>query len=97
MSAEVERLLEKTQKGTIAFWKRGAPEQRPRLYDETKEAAPELLMLSVHQALAGPREFSGEWQGQPVWKLVDRLYCNHLNNRNRRISRAPKEEQLTER
>ena len=97
MSAEVERLLEKTRQGTIAFWKRGAPEQRPRLYDETKEAAPGLLMLAVHQALAGPREFSEEWRGQPVWKLVNRLYCNHLNNRNRKNSRAPKEEQLAER
>jgi hypothetical protein len=97
MSAEVERLLENTRRGTIAFWKRGAPEQRPHLYDETKEAAPGLLMLAVHQALAGPPEFSEEWQGQPVWKLVNRLYCNHLNNRNRKNSRAPKEEQLTER
>jgi hypothetical protein len=46
--------------------------------------------------LAGPREFSKEWQGQPVWKLVDHLYCNHLNNRNRKNSRTPKEEQFTE-
>jgi hypothetical protein len=96
MSAEVEHLLDMTRKGTIAFWKRGALEQRPHLYDETKEAAPELMMLSVHQALAGPREFSKEWQGQPVWKLVERLYCNHLNNRNRKNSRTPKEEQFTE-
>ncbi len=96
MSGEVEHLLEMTRKGTIAFWKRGAPEQRPRLYDETKDAAPELMMLSVHQALAGPREFSKEWQGQPVWKLVEHLYCNHLNNRNRKNSRTPREEQFTE-
>jgi hypothetical protein len=96
MSAEVEHLLEMTRKGTIAFWRRGALEQRPHLYDETKEAAPELMMLSVHQALAGPREFSREWQGQPVWKLVERLYCNHLNNRNRKNSRNPKQEQFTE-
>ncbi len=96
MSPEVERLLEMTRKGTIAFWKRGAPEQRPRLYDETKEAAPELMLLSIHQALAGPREFSKDWQGQPVWKLIERLYCSHLNNRNRKNSRAPKEEQFTE-
>jgi hypothetical protein len=97
MSAEVEDLLEKTRKGTIAFWKRGAPDQRPHLYEETKEAAPELMMLSVHQALAGPREFSEEWQGRPVWKLVEHLYCSHLNNRNRKNSRIPKEEQFTER
>ena len=96
MSAEVEHLLEMTRKGTIAFWKRGAPEQRPHLYDETKEAAPELMMLAVHQALAGPQEFSEEWHGQPVWKLVERLYCNHLNNRNRKNSRAPREAQFTE-
>jgi hypothetical protein len=96
MSLEVERLLEMTRKGTIAFWKRGALEQRPHLYDETREAAPELMLLSIHQALAGPREFSKDWQGQPVWKLVERLYCNHLNNRNRKNSRTPKEEQFTE-
>jgi hypothetical protein len=96
MSAEVEHLLEMTRKGTIAFWKRGAPEQRPHLYEETKEAAPELIMLSVHQALAGPREFSKEWQGQPVWKLVEHLYCSHLNNRNRKNSRTPREEHFTE-
>ena len=97
MSPEVERLLEMTRKGKIAFWKRGAPEQKPHLYDETKEAAPELMLLSIHQALAGPREFSKDWQGQPVWKLVERLYCNHLNNRNRKNSRTPKEEQFVER
>jgi hypothetical protein len=85
-----------TRKGTIAFWKRGALEQKPHLFDETKEAAPELIMLAIHQALAGPREFSKEWQGQPVWKLVERLYCSHLNNRNRKNSRTPKEEQFTE-
>ena len=96
MSPEIERLLEMTRKGTIAFWKRGAPEQRPHLHDETKEAAPELMLLSIHQALAGPREFSKDWQGQPVWKLVERLYCNHLNNRNRKNSRVPKEVQLSE-
>jgi hypothetical protein len=96
MSVEVEHLLQMTRKGTIAFWKRGAPEQRPHLYEETKDAAPELMMLSVHQALAGPREFSKEWQGQPVWKLVEHLYCNHLNNRNRKNSRTPREEQFTE-
>jgi hypothetical protein len=96
MSSDVERLLEMTQKGTIAFWKHGAPEQRPHLYEETKEAAAELMMLSVHQALAGPGEFSEKWERQPVWKLVEYLYCDHLNNRNRRISRAPREEQFTE-
>jgi hypothetical protein len=96
MSAEVEHLLELTRKGTIAFWKHGAPEQKPHLYEETKEAAPELMMLSVHQALAGPRQFSKEWQGQPVWKLVEHLYCSHLNNRNRKNSRTPREERFTE-
>jgi hypothetical protein len=95
-SPEVERLLEMTRKGRVAFWKRGALEQRPRLYEETKEAAPALLMLSVHQALAGPREFSKEWQGQPVWKLVERIYCSHLNNHNRKHGRAPRVEQFTE-
>ena len=96
MSAEVERLLEMTRKGTIAFWKHGALEQRPQLYEGTKEAAEELMMLSVHQALAGPSEFSEEWQGQPVSKLVEHLYCSHLNNHNRRSGRAPKEEQFSE-
>lgn len=96
MSSDVERLLEMTRNGTIAFWKRGAPEQRPHLYEETKDSAPELMMLAVHQALAGPREFSEKWQGQPVWKLVEYLYCDHLNNCNRKNSRAPKEEQFTE-
>jgi hypothetical protein len=96
MSAEVEDLLEKTRRGTIAFWKQGAPEQKPRLYEETKEAAPGLMMLAVHQALAGPREFSQKWHGEPAWKLVDRLYCNHLNNLNRKTSRTPKEEHFTE-
>jgi hypothetical protein len=97
MSAKIEDLLEKTRKGTIAFWKPGAPDQRPHLYEETKEAAPELMMLSVHQALAGPREFSKEWQGRPVWQLVEHLYCSHLNNHNRKISRTPREEQFNER
>lgn len=97
MSADVERLLEKTRNGTIAFWKHGAPNQKPPLYEETKEAAPQLMMLSVHQALAGPQEFSKEWQGRPVWKLVEHLYCSHLNNHNRKISRTPREEQFTER
>jgi hypothetical protein len=96
MSADVERLLEMTRKGTIAFWRHGAPEQRPRLDDETKDAAPELMMLSVHQALAGPREFSKEWQGQPVWKLVEHLYCNHLNNSNRKNGRRPRKELFNE-
>lgn len=97
MSAKVDDLLEMTRKGTIAFWKHGAPEQKPHLHEETKEAAPELMMAAVDQALAGPREFSKEWQGQPVWKLVEYLYCSHLNNRNRKISRTPREEQFTER
>lgn len=97
MSAEVDNLLEMTRKGTIAFWKYGAPNQRPHLHHETKEAAPELMIAAVDQALAGPRDFSKEWQQQPVSKLVEYLYCNHLNNRNRKNSRAPKEEQFTER
>jgi hypothetical protein len=96
-SADVERLLEMTRRGTIAFWKHGAPKQRPHLYEEAKEAAPELMMLSVRQALAGPQVFSKKWQGKPVWELVEHVYCNHLNNRNRKISRTPREEQFTER
>lgn len=96
VSAEVKNLLEMTRRGTIAFWKPGAPEQRPRLYEDTKEAATALLMMAVQQALAGPREFSRRWQGQPVSMLVEHLYCSHLNNHNRRNSRAPKEEQCTE-
>lgn len=87
LSTEVAHLLKLTHKGTIAFWKRGGVVQRPRLYEETKETALQLMMLSIHQALAGPREFSDQWQGQPVSKLVAHLYCNHLNNCNRIVSR----------
>lgn len=97
MSAEINNLLEMTRKGTIAFWKYGAPNQRPHLHEETKEAAPELMIAAVDQALAGPRDFSKEWQEQPVSKLVEYLYCSHLNNRNRKNSRTPREEQFTER
>ncbi len=97
ISTEVKEFLEMTQKGTIAFWKRGAPKQRPRLHERTKEAATGLMLLSVRQALAGPRMFSREFQGRPVSKLVEYLYCDHLNNENRKNSRIPKEEGFTER
>jgi hypothetical protein len=95
-SAEVDSLLKMTRKGTIAFWKYGAPNQRPHLHEETKEAAPELLIAAVNQALAGPRDYSKKWQKKPVWKLVDYLYCSHLNNRNRKNSRNPGEEPFAE-
>lgn len=97
MSEEVENLLKMTRKGTIAFWKYAAPKQRPHLDEKAKEAAPELMIAAVDQALAGPRDLSNKWQQQPVSKLVEYVYCSHLNNLNRKISRAPKEEQFTER
>ncbi|HLJ85682.1 MAG TPA: hypothetical protein VKZ53_02605 [Candidatus Angelobacter sp.] len=95
-STEVKRLLEMTEKDKLGFWKQGAPSKRPHLYDETKEEAQTLIMLAVRQALAGPCDFSKKWHGQPVSKLVEHLYCDHLNNRNRQISRVPKQEQFTE-
>lgn len=87
LCTEIQRLMKKTECEAIAFWKRGAPNRRPRLYENTKIAASNLMMLSIQQALAGPCESSEKWFGKEVWKMVEYRYCSHLNNCNRKEGR----------
>jgi hypothetical protein len=61
--------------------------QSLRLYDEVAEQGPALLLLSIGQALAGPHEDWHKWQGQPVMRLADYIYRDHLNSYNRRVRR----------
>jgi len=86
-SREIQQLLQKTEQEKIAFWMRGKVPARPRLYQDTKDAAVALMILSIEQALAGPAKSSKSWIGEPVWKLVEQRYCSHLNDCNRKNAR----------
>lgn len=95
-SPEIQDLLNKTQRGALAFWRRGKVHGRPRLHENTRTAASALMLLSVEQSLAGPAKGVRQWIGKPLWKLVEYRYCNHLNNANRKEDRRS-EDQLNER
>jgi hypothetical protein len=84
MSDDLRKLLDRTEKDRIRFWYPRAPRGCvPALYGETKDASGLLMLLSIRQALAGPRTGSEDWVGKPVVALVDRIYRAHLNNYNR--------------
>lgn len=84
---QVQRLLRQTRERTLRFWPKTAKlTETPRLYDEVAERGPEIMFLSIRQAMAGPTEPG--WSGRPVVALVDRIYRAHLNNLNRAVARG---------
>jgi hypothetical protein len=80
----VSKLLDQTQTRRISF---GHADERPTMHDEVIEDSSALMDLSIRQALAGPHECSAEWTGRPVLAKIDRIYREHLNNRNKVIVR----------
>lgn len=86
-TAEVKLLLDQTQKNTIRFWyPRANLQELPKLKDEVIAEGPELMWLSIRQALAGPHEESERWLGRLVVDKVADLYRGHLNARNRVVT-----------
>lgn len=72
-----------------------------RLHPRACETAGETLLLSIHQALAGPHEVTlglravprkDAWEGRPVMDLVDRLFRDHLYNQTRTHVRRERRE-----
>jgi len=86
-SGPIQELLRLTERGTLIFWPPDVklPEPPP-LFDEVKEDANSLMMLSVRQALAGPHRDSDRWIGRPVAEKVDQIYRGHVNAMNRRVA-----------
>jgi hypothetical protein len=86
-SKPIEELLRQTDAGTLKFWFKDAElAELPQLFDEVKEDAWSLMMLSVRQALAGPHRDGEAWIGRPVAEKVDQIYRGHINARNRRVA-----------
>ncbi len=89
----VEHMLHLTKENKIRFAFPGADlETEPILYPEVIRVAKSIMGTAIQQALAGPGEPRGDkryekWEGQPVSKLVWPIYCDHLNDYNRRESR----------
>lgn len=92
-SPEIKHLLVLTREGRLQFWREDKVDKPPRLYPTVKEECESMMGFAIHQALAGPARNSEEWIGEPVSKLVDWIYCGHLNNRNRQV-RSKQESQL---
>lgn len=92
-SRAVQQMLGRTRENNINFWYSKADiANPPRLYPVVIEEAVALMGRSIQQALAGPSNLPSsrpteEWVGQPVSELVRRIYCDHLNNENRRVQR----------
>jgi hypothetical protein len=80
-SDKVRDLLRLTEIDKIAY-SRFAPQRIP-LHADVKEAARELMWISVRQTLAGPRERCREWVGEPVSNWLDLVYQDHLNECNK--------------
>jgi hypothetical protein len=95
---EIRKLLEQTKANTIVFAHPDAgSDARLTLYPEVIEMRDTLMWRSIEQALAGPSkpyegDPQGKWVGQPVSELVRRIYCDHLNDYNRREWRQLKHE-----
>jgi hypothetical protein len=85
-SKESTQLLRLTANRTIRIWP-GNVDQPLNLYDEVAEHGPALLLLSLRQALAGPRTEALKWKGEPVMKLADHIYRDHLNSYQHRVRR----------
>ena len=88
-SRSIQKLLQMTEEGGLRFWptrtKKEIPDDYKRLHDETKADAGWLMEVSLRQALAGPDDDSAELVGKPVATLVERIFKNHLYNRNRSL------------
>jgi len=80
-SDHIKTLLRLTENDTIVYAPL-APRRIP-LHQDVKEAARQLMWISVRQALAGPRERCAEWVGEPVEKWVALVYQDHLNGCNK--------------
>lgn len=86
-SKPIQELLRQTEAGTLKFWfKEAELAELPVLFDEVKEDASSLMMLSVRQALAGPHRDNHEWIGRPVAEKASQIYRGHINARNRRVA-----------
>jgi hypothetical protein len=79
-----QKLLEDTRKGRLRI---GVPGAGIVPYDEVADEAPELLILAIVQALAGPHSESkpSVAGSRSVFRKVDRIYRDLLNARNRSV------------
>jgi hypothetical protein len=82
----IQRLIHETQRGRIIFWNRREVKNPPRLRQEVIEDCEHLMMMSVQQAMAGPRRSPAKWINEPAWKLAKLIYLDHLNARNRSVA-----------
>jgi hypothetical protein len=90
-SLEAQKWLKLTEEGTLRFAPPGVRlASLATIYDEMKDEAWSLMLLSIRQALAGPDPQSDIWLGQLVTKRVEQLYCNHLYNRYRGLTHEKK-------
>jgi hypothetical protein len=88
---EIQHLIRVTERGHMRM---GHPKVKKtfRLHPELVDECQMLMLLSVRQALAGPRKEPELWIGKPVWRLADQIYHDHLNERNRTLQRAQRRE-----
>jgi hypothetical protein len=93
-SKEIQRLLRVTEKGRIRYWNhRKVGTLPPPLYPEVIDQSHDLMLVSIRQALAGPRRAVDTWIGHPVWKWVSCVYRDHLNECNKVVDRRVKRDQ----
>jgi hypothetical protein len=98
---DIKKMLALTTTNDITFWyTQGEIKEPPHLYPAVIDEAETLMGLAIQQALAGPGIHPGnvdseDWTGQPVSSWVRRIYCGHLNNRNKRESLLQKYEGST--
>jgi hypothetical protein len=86
------KMLRLTECDAIDFWyTAGNIKNPPKLSRRVIDDAPSLMNRSIIQAMAGPSD-NCSWQGRPVSTLVQRIYCDHLNDENRKVARELKYE-----
>lgn len=88
-SSEIQHLLSETLAGRLRYWYPGVVPPPPHPCSEVLDDCPMLMAMAVQQALAGPRKLPEKWIGQPVWKLADMIYRDHVNQRDRAVRRRP--------
>lgn len=84
-SAEVKKMLQDTENNRIRFEHPKAG-LRVKLWPESIAQGENIMAISIAQALSGLDKEHEYLRGQPVIKLVHKLYRNGLDNYNRRMS-----------
>ncbi len=82
-NSRVLQLLEETREGTIRYAHPKAG--KPALKEETRDLRNALMYAAISQSLAGTADRSAKsYLGKPVVSQVEKIYCQLLNNENRR-------------